>query len=249
MKRFVILAALCLLALPAAALAGDMGLSVTPAEITIDTTYDGAILHVAGEAPEGSQIVARFSGAPAKVAVKEKGKALGVLWMNMNTLHFSGVPSVFLVESSAPVEGLGQAGSQLGIAGLMSKMTVEPATADAAAMTPELLKLKRKDKLYREHVGGVTLSPAQNGVQKFTAAIAVPSRLSPGSYTVDVFAVKDGVVAAQASRPVRAKMVGIPALMADLAFNSSLWYGVLASLVAIVAGLAIGLVFQSKGAH
>ena len=83
MKRFAILAALCLLALPAAALAGDMNLSVSPSEITIDATYDGAILHVAGEAPEGSQIVARFSGTPEKVAVKEKGKALGVLWMNM----------------------------------------------------------------------------------------------------------------------------------------------------------------------
>lgn len=249
MKRFAILAALCLLALPAAALAGDMNLSVSPSEITIDATYDGAILHVAGEAPEGSQIVARFSGAPEKVAVKEKGKALGVLWMNMNTLHFSGVPSVFLVESSAPLEGLGKAGCDLGLAGLMRSVTVEPATADAVAMRSELLKLKRKDTLYRESVGGVTLEPAQNGVQKFSATIAVPSRLSAGAYTVDVFAVKDGVVAAQASRPLQAKMVGIPALMADLAFNSAVWYGVLASFIAIVAGLAIGLVFQSKGAH
>ncbi len=249
MKRFAILAALCLLALPAVALAGDMNLSVSPPEITIDATYDGAILHVAGEVPEGSQIVARFSGTPEKVAVKEKGKALGLLWMNMNTLHFSGVPSVFLVESSAPLEGLGGAGCDLGLTGLMRAVTVEPSTADAVAMRSELLKLKRKDKLYREHVGGVTLEPAQNGVRKFSAAIAVPSRLSAGTYTVDVFAVKDGVVAAQASRSLQAKMVGIPALMADLAFNSAVWYGVLASLIAIVAGLAIGLVFQGKGAH
>jgi hypothetical protein len=77
----------------------------------------------------------------------------------------------------------------------------------------------------------------------------VPSRLSPGSYTVEVFAVKDGVIVAQDAQPLNAKLTGAPAFLADLAFNHAIWYGVLASIIAIVAGLGIGLVFQSKGAH
>ncbi|OIO01446.1 MAG: hypothetical protein AUJ49_07895 [Desulfovibrionaceae bacterium CG1_02_65_16] len=256
MKRFIILAALLLLALPAAAQAataatgaGALDFSMTPQDITIHTFYNGTTVQVAGEAPAGSQVVVRFAGAPEAVAMKQKGKALGFLWMNLNTLHFSGVPRVFLVESSAPLSGLGAAGASLGLSGLTETISVAPATADRAMLVPELLKLKRKEGLYREHSGGVALAAPAGGVQKFSVSLAVPSRLSPGAYTVEVIAVKDGAVAARAARPLEARLVGIPAFLSNLAFNNAVWYGVLASVIAIIAGLGIGLVFQSKGAH
>jgi len=255
LNTFAIFATLCALllwALPASAqetAAAKLDFSQTPQEITINTFYNGTSVQIAGEVPEGSQVVLRFAGAPETVAMKQKGKALGLLWMNMNTLHFSGVPKVFLVESSAPIESLGAAGASLGLSGLTDKIAVEPATADRALLLPELVKLKRKEGLYREHSGAVALAAAEGGVQKFTASLAIPSRLSPGAYTVEVFAVKNGVVAAQAARPLEAKLVGAPAFLANLAFNNAVWYGVLASVTAIIAGLCIGLVFQSKGAH
>jgi hypothetical protein len=169
--------------------------------------------------------------------------------MNMNTLHFSGVPKVFLVESSTPLKDLGGVGPTLGLEGLTDKVGIEPATADRAMLLPELVKLKKSEKLYRENASAVTLGDKSGSLRQFSAKLAIPSRLSPGAYTVEVFAVKDGVILAQASQPLEAKMIGIPALMADLAFNHAVWYGILASVIAIVAGLGIGLVFQSKGAH
>ena len=50
-------------------------------------------------------------------------------------------------------------------------------------------------------------------------------------------------------RAVREGDEAVAAVMADLAFNHGLWYGILSSVIAILAGLGIGLVFQSKGAH
>jgi uncharacterized protein (TIGR02186 family) len=252
MKRFLTLALLLLLALPAASFAAEgaaLNFAVSPQEITIDTVYNGTKVAVTGSVPEGSQVVLRFSGAPEKVAMKQKGKALGLLWMNMNTLHFSGVPKVYLVDSSAPLDTLGAVGASLGLGGLTDKIEIEPAEADRAMLLPELVKLKQSEGLYIERNGAVTLAPAEGGQQKFTADLAVPSRLSPGSYTVEVFAVKDGVIVAQDAQPLNAKLTGAPAFLADLAFNHAIWYGVLASIIAIVAGLGIGLVFQSKGAH
>jgi len=249
MKRILVLFLLLALALPAAAQAAEVEFRMAPSSITINTFYNGTSLNVEGAVPVGADVVLRFSGAPEAVAMKEKGKALGLLWMNMNTLHFTGVPKVFLVESSVPLKDLGAVGDTLGLGGLTDKIGIEPATADRAMLLPELVKLKKSEGLYREAAGALTPGDKNGSLQAFSAKLPVPSRLSPGSYTVEVFAVKDGLIVGQSSQPMEVQMVGIPAFLADLAFNHALWYGVLASIIAIIAGLGIGLVFQSKGAH
>jgi hypothetical protein len=248
MKRAAILL-LVLMALPMAARASGVDVTVAPGSIDIHALYNGASLQVDGRVPEGSQVVLRFVGAPEDVRMKQKGKALGLLWMNMDTLHFSGVPKVCLIESSAPMKDLGLAGAKLGLEGLSEAISIEPPTADRKALLPELLLLKGHEGLFRQESATVKLGEKHDGMQAFSASLAIPSRLSPGTYSVEVFAVKDGVVQTQAAKPVEAKLIGVPALMADLAFNHGAWYGVLASIIAILGGLAIGLVFQSKGAH
>lgn len=252
MKRFGILSPLFLvltLVLPALCAAGEVEFTSAPSSITIGATYNGTVLHLEGTAPAGSQVVLRFSGQPGTVAMKQKGKALGLLWMNMNTLHFSAVPGVCLVESATGLDALGGAGGTLGLEGLAQKVEIEPATADRAALLPELLKLKKGEGLYREGTGHVVMGLAEGERQRFSAEFNVPSRLSPGEYTLEAVAVKDGIVSGQTSRVLEAKLVGFPAVLANLAFGHALWYGVLSSIIAIIAGLCIGLVFQSKGAH
>jgi hypothetical protein len=245
---FLFSLALCL-AIPGLAAAQGVEFTSAAESITIGATYNGTVLHVEGQAPAGSQVVLRFSGQPGQVAVKQKGKALGLLWMNMDTLHFSGVPGVCLVESPAGLDALGAAGAALGLEGVARNVEVEPATADRSALLPELLKLKKGEGLYREGAGHVAMGQVEGERQRFSADFPVPSRLSPGEYTLEAVAVKDGAVAGQTSRAVEAKLVGFPSLLADLAFGHALWYGVLSSIIAIIAGLCIGLVFQSKGAH
>jgi hypothetical protein len=248
MKRAALFFAL-LLVLPATAMAAGIEFQVAPASIDIDALYNGTAVDVSGLVPEGSQVVVRFTGAPEEVRMKQKGRALGLLWMNMNTLHFSGVPKVCLVESSVPLGQLGEAAGKLGLTGMAEAIGIEPATADRTELLPELLKLKRSEKLYRESDGAVQLGDSQDGGRTFSANLPIPSRLSPGPYEVEVFAVKDGQILAQGVKKIDARLVGIPAEMADLAFNHGAWYGILASIIAIIAGLAIGMIFQSKEAH
>ena len=249
MKRAVILLLMLVLAVPAAALAGDIEFAVTPDKIDVNTFYNGTTITVAGRVPEGSQVVLRFTGAPGDVRMKLKGKALGLLWMNMDSLHFKNVPAVSLVESTVPLKDLGQPGEQLSLQGLSENIGIEPVRADRKELLAEMLKLKEHEGLFRQVPGAVKLGEASGGMQAFSAQVAIPSRLSPGDYVLEAFAVKNGQIAAQGVKPMEVRLIGIPALMADLAFNHGAWYGVLASIIAILGGLAIGLVFQSKGAH
>lgn len=238
-----------LVVLPGAVSAAGVDLNVTPADIAVHAFYNGTTVAVEGTVPEGAQVVLRFTGLPEEVSMKRKGKALGLLWMNMDTLHFANVPKVCLIESSAPLTDMGQAGQALGLEGVVEDIRLDPVPADRAALLSEVLKLKRREGLYRQGTGSVVLGEASGGQRTFKASVAIPSRLSPGGYAMEVFAVRDGKVVAQAAKAVDVNLTGVTAMMADLAFNHDAWYGVLASIIAILAGLGIGLVFQSKEPH
>jgi len=249
MTRAAALLLLLVFVFPASAMAAGTNFTVSPPGINIHALYNGTTMTVEGTIPDGSQVVLRFTGAPEEVRMKQKGKALGLLWMNMDTLHFGNVPKVCLIESSVPLKDLGQAGAALGLEGLAQKIGIEPVTADRATLMPELLKLKQGEGLYRQTSGAVVLGEKTGDERRFSATVAIPSRLSPGAYAVEVSAVKDGKVVSESSAPVDAVLTGAPALLANLAFNHGAWYGVLASIIAILAGLGIGLVFQSKEPH
>ncbi|EPR44266.1 Conserved hypothetical protein CHP02186-related, transmembrane [Desulfovibrio sp. X2] len=248
--NIAILAALCALLLAAvpAFADGAATLTLAPAQIDIGTTYNGMPLHVEGTIPAGCQAVIRFLGEPKDVHMKAKGKIFGLLWMNLDSLTFTDVPSVFLAQSSTEFGQLGAAGDSLGLDGLKASIGVHGGNEGAKSLIGDLLHMKRTEKLYRQTEGDVTLTPA-DGSQTFAADIALPSRLAPGTYTVEVHAVCDGKVAASARQEITAKLVGAPEFLARMAFSQGLLYGVLAVIIALLSGLAIGLVFQSKGAH
>lgn len=253
MKTFsrlcTLLAILCLLPLSAALAADDVTVTAMPASIAMDAFYNGATLDVSGQIPDGSDVVLRLVGKTGKLHLREKGKAFGLLWMNIGTLDFDNVPSVFLVASSKPLADLGEAGKTLGIDGLSQSIVQGEAAADPELdAVHELLRLKSTTGLYAESATPVALSD-ETGGRVFMTKIQVPSVLTPGEYHLEAIALRDGAVVGQTTVPVKATLVGAPAWLSHMAFDNGLMYGILATIIAILSGLAIGLVFQSKGAH
>ena len=104
MARNIALLALVLSVLFAsAAFADEVTMTTTPSTIEIGTAYDGMTLHVAGTVPEGCQAVVRFLGKSQEVHMKEKGKAFGLLWMNMNRITSYNVCYTKLLRYSIPL--------------------------------------------------------------------------------------------------------------------------------------------------
>lgn len=229
--------------------AAEVALQTSPAAIAIDSLYNGENLTVTGEIPADSQLVIRLSGQPTTFHMKEKGKVLGVLWMNTDKVTFENAPAVFLVAASKDVPE--QLRDKLGVPGLGESIATTAKDAEKATLVAEFLKFQKSEKLYRENAGQVTLGPDAGDVRTFTAVLQLPSRLSPGHYMVQAFAVKDGAVAATGELDVKASFVGIPAFMADMAFNHGTLYGILASIIAILGGLVISQIFRGSksGAH
>ncbi|SPF50147.1 putative transmembrane protein [Syntrophobacter sp. SbD1] len=250
---FFLLLALGLLTVSNAAAQDAARLTVEPAAISIGALYNGITLTAAGSIPEDSEAIVRFIGATCDLHMKERGKVGGVVWMNLDSITFKGAPSVCLVSSAADFNGLeangGVSVKLLRLSGLKGAIQVEANGGGHENAVEEFLKLKRKEGLYKELVGNISYESAVEGQKRFRAQVPIPSRLAPGSYMVELAAVRNGEVVARAEQPVDAALVGFPAMLAALAFEHSALYGILATIIALLAGLAIGLIFQSKGAH
>jgi len=255
MKKTVLLifAAVMALAADSCSAADTPTLSVSPKNVEIGAFFDGTSLKATGQIPEGSRIALRFLGENCDIPIRRKGKVLGIMWMNLDSLVIRKVPGVCMVYNSpGGVEPAAASSSNSGafsLAALSRKAEIECKSSNREGVFDEFLKLKESEGLYLETTGTVQYGPAKGGIETFEASIPVPARLTPGKYFVDMAVIKDGKTISRGREEVAVSLVGFPGLLSNLAFGHSAMYGILSTVIALLAGLGIGLVFQGKGSH
>ncbi|MFV0436455.1 MAG: TIGR02186 family protein [Desulfopila sp.] len=239
-----------LLAVPCLGAAADTTITVSPSVIDMGTQYNGVELTVTGEIPAGADLIVRLVGTPDDLHLREKGKVFGLLWMNVAKVTLTHVPSVSLTSASRPLDQLGEGAAPYRLAALTAAIGVKQEGKNPNIDIPhELLLLKIKEGLYHQTAGDIDLGPATGDRQRYTAHIQVPSTVKPGQYQLEAVSLHDGVVTGEASITITAALSGMARWINDLAYHKSLLYGIMATVVAIVFGLLIGLIFQSKEAH
>ena len=230
--------------------ADAVSLSLAPAKVDIGIFYNGATMTVTGTAPADCDVVVRFQGPPEELHMKEKGKVFNLLWMNKATVTFDGAPKAYLVASAHPVRELETPGTGgLALDDLAARIDVTGTDDERSVLVADLVALKGGEGLYAEHADAVAYGAAEDDARGYTATLPLPAKLAPGDYTVEAVALRGGAVVARSSRQTSVQLTGAPKILDDLAFDHGALYGVLATIIALLAGLAVGLVFQSKGAH
>lgn len=241
---------------PVALSANSVCAHLTPECVEIGAFFNGCKIFVSGEVPQDAQVAVRLSGMRKDVALKNKGKVLGLLWMNLGNLTIHNAPSIYLVCLSKDLEKFAETQPEkweklsISFDSLKKQINIGSAGKDSEAIFKEFLKLRESEGLYAIQTGSVKYGTSQGGGKSFQAALEIPPRLTPGKYLVEVFAVKEGSVAARTARELKVSQVGLPSFLTTLAYKRGGIYGVLATIVAIVAGLLIGVIFKgAKGGH
>ncbi len=260
----VSLVTLPVLAVETASGAADSGanflIELDAAEITVDMFYKGSILHVAGQLPSGYDAAAVLcAGGERDLELKKKGKVWGVLWMNVEEVAFKRIPSMYLLTLTgrltelAPAAVLNSLG--LGYDALRERSTGTSQDEEQRRLFGELIKLEESEGFFSITEGTVKVEPAFDGADRYSADCPLPARVAPGEYEVRVYGFKGSGDARTGemlgSIPVQVKQVGLALLIATLARESGLLYGITAVVIAIGVGLFTGFVFGlgSKGGH
>lgn len=226
----------------------DINFVLSPATVEISAFYTGSTVQVTGQIPATAEAVVQVRGSGEKLHLKKKGKVGGLLWMNTGDLTIENAPSVDMLYMPKAITDLdGSSLSSLGFIALKEKVEILPASEDKDFFFGEFLKMKQRDALYIMHQDAVHYGVIENGLKSFSVEMIIPTRMKPGSYVVELAAAQDGQLLGMATTEMKIEMIGFPAQVKKLAFGRPIFYGVMAVLIAIGAGLFTGIIFKGKG--
>ena len=239
-----------LLAAPAgqaAQLAAD--LSRDTVAITTGFIGDNVIFFGAADGP--GHIVIVVEGPPKDTIVRRKSRVSGI-WINRHSVTFANAPSFYAVAASGPLDKIVSPRSaqkfRIGAENLeLLPIQTEKARVsegEASRFREALIRNQRRAGLFRPIVAKVVL-PA-SGVRLFRAEIFFPSNVPTGAYRVRFLLLQDGFVIQRFERKLLVSKAGLSARVFRFAHQNSIWYGIVAIILAVAAGWGASWAFSRK---
>ncbi|MBI5556914.1 MAG: TIGR02186 family protein [Deltaproteobacteria bacterium] len=227
---------------------------VSPDKVPIGLNYHGATLAVSGENKAGDDMIIRITNDKGEAHYKYIGKAGGLVWMKKGDVSFTNVPGVYLLFSSGDLEHLlgseERQANQIGYDAMKEAAEMETGSPELQGASPrwkdEFIRFKEKQKLYAIHPGAVTRQHGRDS-DTYQLEVAWPYQAGPGTYSVEAMAVRDGKVVEREQTRFTVQQAGVVKQLSGLAFNNASIYGIMAVLIAIFAGFAVGMIFRKGG--
>ncbi|MDA0238685.1 MAG: TIGR02186 family protein [Proteobacteria bacterium] len=223
---------------------GDLVVDLSEKVVAITTGFVGSSLLLFGSVEAPGEIVVVVNGPRTDVVVRRKERVAGI-WMNRSQMEFSRVPAFYAIASSQPLESIVPAEQrerlQLG-ANYLHLPATDPTTPldEIQKFRDALIRGRQRQELYQATPATVTFV----GGKLFRTDIWFPSTVAVGTYRVDVYQFRAGSVANVRHTNVSIRKTGAEAEIYEFAHSRGLAYGILAVLIAVMAGWLANLMFR-----
>ena len=231
----------------AAQLAAD--LSRDTVAITTGFVGDKVIFFGAADGPGNILIV--VEGPPRDTIVRRKSRVSGI-WINRDSVTFPNAPSFYAMAASGPLDRIisPHAAQKFRIG--LDNLDLQAVGRDGASVSQgeanrfreALTRNQQRAGLFRPKVAKVVL-PA-TGVRLFRTEIFFPSNVPTGTYRVRFLLLQDGFVIQRFERELLVSKAGLSARVFRFAHRNSIWYGIVAIVLAVAAGWGASWVFARK---
>jgi uncharacterized protein (TIGR02186 family) len=224
-------------------------ITLSPGTVQMGAFYNGIRLHIEGTVPANAGVLVALRGVAKDEVFNKKGR-VGLIWVNTDKVHITGPPSLLLRFSSEEVHSLLNRENidayVLDEAAVRHTMQVrtkagEPDPAYRKLIEDSYLQLKKADGNYRKVSDRVQIVQ-EGGIALYSLAFTWPKTAPPGSYQVEVYACRNGEVIAHGVAVLPVVEAGFPAFLANMAHNHPAGYGLMAVLMAVIAGFGIDAV-------
>lgn len=192
-------------------------------------------------------VVVVLEGAKTPLITRKKSNVAG-LWINTESLEFSGVPSYYTISSTRPIAEIStpMVFDAYGIG--FHHVRMEPqensklklSKAELQQFRDAIVRLKISEGLYQKKEHGVAFI----GRSLFRTSIDLPANVPIGNVIARTYLFRDAELIAQNTVTVALQRQGIEALLHDFAFGYPLFYGIFAVFIAVSSGLAASAIFN-----
>jgi uncharacterized protein (TIGR02186 family) len=221
-------------------------------EISIQSNFTGIQILIYGSidfsqsaAPDEIYDVIMVIRAPTQALVTRKKERVAGMWINGPGEVYPAVPGFYAALSTRPFRAITSDATlkSLGI-GLANLDFGRPESDDPQEETfrSALIRLKEKQRLFQEHDDGVTFV----GRSLFRATADLPVNVPIGRYTAEVYLFRDGQVISKNQSTLEVNKAGFERQIYYLAFSHPFIYGLVAVLLAVLAGLAGWYAFRRE---
>jgi uncharacterized protein (TIGR02186 family) len=228
--------------------AGTINLSVAPDHIRVGAFFHGTKLHVTGEIPRCRGVAIKLEGKESEVRLNRKGK-VAVIWLNVAQVTAENAPQVYILAASDHLANIcspqERTRLRLGFESLRKRITFESDESLTGLEFEEFVKLKEHLRTYDVDTR-IDVGPAGESRQRISAVLPIPSAMPPGEYMVRVYCFERGNLIQDAEVQLLVEKVGLPHVMTTLAYKHPAVYGILAVVIAMTAGLGMGIIFSSR---
>ncbi|HUN45350.1 MAG TPA: TIGR02186 family protein [Stellaceae bacterium] len=240
----LLLAGLAVAGLPQAARAQALVADLTSHLVAITTGFTGTSVVLFGATDGGGDVIVVVRGPERDMVVRHKSKVAAV-WVNTRQATFTSVPSFYSVASSRPVEEIAPPAvrqlHQIGLEYLRLNTQRPLSPQEATDFRAAFIRNQTRSGLYVPTTGQVSFL----GDRLFRATINFPASVPTGTYLVEVFLVRDNAVVSGQTTPLVISEIGVDAEVHDFADRYELAYGLVAVVLAAMAGWLASLPFRN----
>jgi uncharacterized protein (TIGR02186 family) len=225
-------------------------IEVTPDYIDIGAFFNGAQIFVSAEIPECDGVVIELEGKIQDIVLNKKGKR-AFLWLNVAQITVKNAPSVYIINSSDRLNKICSEKElekeSIGYSALKHHITFQSDRPLSGWEFDEFIKLKENNGSYKIN-RRANISPFSLGRQKVESTLTIPSFIHAGKYELFLYCFKNGNLISKATSTFLIEEVGLTKITKSLAFGNPAIYGLSAIIIALAAGILIGLLFSKKAA-
>ncbi|MCG8357359.1 MAG: TIGR02186 family protein [Kiloniellales bacterium] len=215
--------------------------------VAITTGFAGTDVLLFGAIDEPGDVIVLVRGPSGPVTMHRKSRIAGI-WINTASMTFDEAPAFFAVAASRPLEAIA---SEV----VLKRNDILIDDSDVIRLAPAkasaniandwrqaLIRNKQRSNLYPLEAGRVDFL----GAQLFRTDVFFPANVPTGTYQVQVFLLRDGAVVSAQTTPLIVSKIGVEAEIFDFAHQQSALYGLIAILVALVAGWLAHIAFRKS---
>lgn len=240
-------------------IAGVIALSMVSAfpvwasEVTVDLSdplvqitagFSGTDLLIFGVAPDDGDVVIVVRGPIQSEVVRRKARTFGV-WVNRDEVVFDDVPAFYTMASNRPLDEFMPSGiayvHQIGVENIQMVPRAEYADVeDWEEFRIALIRNKERQNLFKWEPVDLIFLPNR----LFRATVRFPANVSVGTFGIDAYLIRKGELAGWETTLLNVRKFGVEASIFSFAHRHSLAYGVIAIIIAALAGWAANAAFR-----
>lgn len=211
--------------------------------VAITAGFTGTGVVVFGAVEGEGDVVVVVKGPERDVTVRHKGRIAGI-WVNEDELQFVGVPLFYLVAASRPLDELAPPEvlkrHDIGLDNLRLAAKRAVSKEENQAFREGLIRNKLRQKLYFTEPFKVSFLTGR----LFRSDFYIPANVPIGTYSVEVYFIRDGQVVGAQTIPFIVSNAGVGADIQYFAHVHSILYGIIAIFLALAAGWGASVAFR-----